>query len=90
MQILLMTTQFFNDSVASSGPARTWRARRTSSWRSGAGGQGDVDALLQPPPQRLVDVPREVRRRQHHHLRARAPHVPSEPGGVLLSDEISL
>ena len=36
----------------------------------GQGGQRNVDALLQAPPQRLVDVPGEVGRRQHHHLRS--------------------
>jgi len=30
-------------------------------------GQGDVDPLLQTPPQRLVDVPGEVGGRQDHH-----------------------
>ena len=30
--------------------------------------QRDVHPLLQPPAQRLVDVPGEVGRRQHHHL----------------------
>ncbi len=30
--------------------------------------QGDVDALLQAPPQGLINVPGEVGGRQHHDL----------------------
>ena len=30
--------------------------------------QGDIDALLQPPPQGFINVPGEVGGCQHHHL----------------------